>query len=69
MTTFSFELILSCKTTFEIQNFKIWIFQKPSDGKTFYMKNVVLEKLRNFMVDNFLIWIRLGSQTINFHLV
>jgi calcineurin-like phosphoesterase family protein len=50
---FSFEFILSCKTTFEIQNFKIQIF----------------EKLRNFVVDNLLIWIHLGPQTINFHLV
>jgi hypothetical protein len=66
---FSFEFILSCKTTFEIQNFKIRIFQTAWDGENFYIKNVELEKLRNFVVDNLLIWIHLGPQTINFHLV
>jgi hypothetical protein len=33
------------------------------------MKIVDLEKLWNFVVDNFLIWIRLGPQTIILHLI
>jgi hypothetical protein len=33
------------------------------------MKIVYLEKLWNFVVDNFLIWIRLGPQKINLHLI
>ena len=33
------------------------------------MKIVDLEKLWNFVVDNFLIWIRLGPQTSNLHSV
>jgi hypothetical protein len=36
-----------------------------SDGETTKMKVVDLEKLRNFAVDNFFIWNRLGRQTIN----
>jgi hypothetical protein len=35
-----------------------------SDGETTQMKVVDLEKLYNFVVDNFLIWIRLRPQTI-----
>ena len=38
-----------------------------SDGETAKMKVVDLEKFRNFVVDNFLIWIRLGPQTNNIH--
>ena len=36
-----------------------------SDEKTYNTKVVDLEKLWNFVVDNFLIWIRLGPQTLN----
>jgi hypothetical protein len=36
-----------------------------SDGETTKTKVVDLEKLRNFAVDNFFIWNRLGRQTIN----
>jgi len=40
-----------------------------SDGETVKMKVVDLEKLWNFVIDNFQIWICLGSQTTNLHLV
>ena len=50
--------------TFEIQN-----FQTDSDRETTKMKVVDLEKLCNFVVDNFFIWIRLRSQTINLNSV
>jgi hypothetical protein len=33
------------------------------------MKIVDLEKLWNFVIDNVLIWIRLGPQTINVHMI
>ena len=46
---------------FEFLKFKIWIFQTTSDEQTTKMKVVDLEKLYNFIVDNFFIWIRLGS--------
>ena len=36
--------------------FKIWIFQTASDGETSKTKVVDLEKLCNFVVENFLIW-------------
>jgi len=39
------------------------------DGEIAKMKVVDLEKLQNIVVDNFLIWIRLGSQTTNLHSV
>ena len=38
-----------------------------SDEKTPNIKIVDLEKLWNFVADNFLIWIRLGPQTNNIH--
>ena len=41
---------------FEFQNFKIRIFQMTTDEKTTKMKVVGLEKLWNFVVDNFFIW-------------
>ena len=40
-----------------------------SNGETTKIKIVDLEKLWNFVVDNFLIWIRLGPQTNNIHSV
>ena len=40
-----------------------------SDRKTTKIKAIDLEKLWNFVVDNFLIWIHLGPQTSNLHLV
>ena len=51
------------KTTFEFQNFKIWIFQMILDGKTTKMKIVDLKKLWNFVIDNFMIWNHLVMQT------
>jgi hypothetical protein len=38
------------------KKFKIWIFQTTSDEETAKIKFVDLEKLWNFVVDNFLIW-------------
>jgi hypothetical protein len=49
--------------------FKIQILQTISDEKSVKMKVVELQKLFNFVVDNFFIWIRLRSQTINLHSV
>ena len=40
-----------------------------SDGQAAKTKVVDLEKLYNFVVDNFFIWIRLGSSIINLNLV
>jgi hypothetical protein len=54
--------MLSCKTASKFQNFKIRIFQKTSDGKTTKINFVDLEKLQNFVVDNFLIWNHLVIQ-------
>jgi len=45
LTTFLFENILSCKTAFEFQNFKIRTFQMTSDGKTIKINIVDLENL------------------------
>ena len=52
----------------------IWHMAKPSfvvcqvkDGETTKMKVIELEKLWNFVVDNFLIWIHLGPQINNIH--
>ena len=50
---------------FEFLKFEIQILQMASDEKTFNTKVVDLEKLWNFVVDNFLIWIGLGPQTLN----
>jgi len=36
-----------------------------SDGETTNIKVLDFEKLWNFIVDNFSIWIHLGPQTIN----
>ena len=49
---------------FEFQNFKIRIFQTTSDGKTTKTKVVGLEKLWNFVVDNFFIWNHLVMQKL-----
>jgi hypothetical protein len=35
-----------------------------SDGETAKIKVIDLEKLQNFVVDNFFIWIHLGSQIL-----
>jgi hypothetical protein len=47
--------------------FKIQILQTTSDEKSVKIKVVELQKLFNFVVDNFFIWIRLGSQISNLH--
>ena len=41
---------------FEFLKFEIWIFRTTSDGETTKIKVVDLEKLYNFVVDNFFIW-------------
>ena len=41
--------------------FKIQILQTTSDEKSVKIKVVELQKLFIFVVDNFFIWIRLGS--------
>jgi hypothetical protein len=38
---------------YESLEFEIWIFKMTSNGETTKMKVVVLEKLCNFIVDNF----------------
>jgi hypothetical protein len=50
-----FGLKLSCHAKLCL-NFKIWIFQTISDGKTTKIKVVGLELQWNFVIDNFLIW-------------
>jgi hypothetical protein len=40
-----------------------------SNGETTKIKIVDLEKLYNFVVDNFFIWIHLGPQIINLNLL
>jgi hypothetical protein len=47
--------------------FKIHILQTTSDEKSVKIKVVELQKLFNFVVDNFFIWIRLESQISNLH--
>jgi hypothetical protein len=47
--------------------FKIQILQTTSDEKGVKIKVVELQKLFNFVADNFFIWIRLRSQKINLH--
>jgi hypothetical protein len=64
LTIFWFEIILWWKTTFEFSKFKIQILYTTSDGETTKMKVIDLEKLWNFVADNFFIWIRLGSQIL-----
>jgi hypothetical protein len=62
LTTFSFEVILSTKTTFEFKNFKIWILKKIFERKNTNMKVVGIEELWNFVVDNVLVWNHLVIQ-------
>ena len=50
------------KTMSEFKKFKIRIFQTTSDGKTTKTKVVGLEKLWNFVVDNFLFKIILSRK-------
>ena len=47
--------------------FKIQILQTTSDEKSVKIKVVELQKLFIFVVGNFFIWIRLGSQISNLH--
>jgi hypothetical protein len=47
--------------------FKIQILQTTSDEKSVKMEVVELQKVFNFVVDNFFIWICLRSQTSNLH--
>jgi len=62
-----FHLKSSCqgKLRLNFSNLKFEFFQMTSDGEITKIKVVDLQKLCNFVVDNFLIWIRLESQTIN----
>ena len=53
LTTFSFETIYPRKNMFEFLTFEIRIFQITSDGEMIKMKVADLEKLYNFVVDNF----------------
>jgi hypothetical protein len=41
---------------FKFLKFEIWIFKVSSDGEMTKTKVVDLEKLCNFVVDNFFIW-------------
>ena len=50
---------------FEFLKFEIQILQMTSDQKTYNIKVVDLEKLWNFVVQNFFIWIRLEPLTSN----
>ena len=50
---------------FEFLKFEIQILQMTSDQKTYNIKVVDLEKLWNFVVQNFFIWIRLEPQRSN----
>ena len=50
---------------FEFFKFEIQILQMTSDQKTYNIKVVDLEKLWNFIVQKFFIWIRLELQTSN----
>jgi hypothetical protein len=52
---FSFEIIYARKIMFEFLTFEIQNFQTASDGETTKTKIVDLEKLYNFVDDNFLI--------------
>jgi hypothetical protein len=54
---------------FEFLKFEIQILWTTSDRETTKIKVVDLEKLWNFIVDNFFIWIPLGPQTINLNSV
>jgi hypothetical protein len=45
------------------------ILQTASKGKGIKTKVVELQKLFNFIVDNFFVWIHLRSQIVNLRLV
>ena len=62
MTTFSFEIIYPSKSHVNFLTFEIQIFQKTSDGEMTKTKFVDLEKLLNFVVDNFFVWIVLDPK-------
>ena len=47
---------------FEFLKFEIQILLTTSDKKTYNIKVVDLEKLWNFVVQKFFIWIHLGPQ-------
>jgi len=56
------------KIEYKYVKFKIQILQTTSDDeKSVKIKVVELQKLFIFVVDNFFIWIRLGSQISNLH--
>ena len=57
------QVILSSKTMFEFLTFEIWIFQMTTNEETTKTKVVDLEKLYNFVVHHFFIWIHLEYQT------
>ena len=50
---------------FEFLKFEIQILRITSNQKTYNIKVVDLEKLWNFVVQIFVIWIYLGPQTKN----
>jgi hypothetical protein len=64
LNSFRFSEIESKYVKFEIQ-----ILQTTSDEKSVKIKVVELQKLFNFIVDNFFIWIHLQYQTSNLHSV
>jgi hypothetical protein len=64
LATFRVQVILPTKTMSELKKVKIRIFQTISHGKPTKIKVVGLEKLCNFVVDNFSIWNYLIMQTI-----
>ena len=44
--------------------FEIWIFQTTLDGETTKIKVVDLKKLYKFIVNDFLIWVCIETQTL-----
>jgi hypothetical protein len=56
LATFSFEVILSTKTTSEFKKLKIWILKTTSNEKTTNREILGLDKLWIFVVDNVLVW-------------
>ena len=53
---FSFEIIYLMKIMFELLTFQIQKFQTIADEETIKPNVVDLEKLYNFVVENFFIW-------------
>jgi len=53
---FSFEIIYLMKIMFELLTFQIQNFQMIADEETIKPNVVDLEKLYNFVVENFFIW-------------